>query len=703
MSQEYKETETTRASLDLLYHISREFASALDLRTVLERVLFLSMRNVHAIRGSIIVLDDNGRPVESAVIAGDQVMDRNTSRLRATLDRGLAGWVVRNRQAALIMNTSKDERWMLQQYEVADENVDSKSAVSAPLMVRERLVGVITLVHPQPNYFSEEHFALVQAIADQAGIAVLNARLYAESQRQVKVMTALAETAAAVTASLNLEDVLVRILDQIAQALSVQAVCLALLEPGQDLMLVRASKGWFKSQTSKTTIQLGQGIAGWSAKEGRPLIVNEAFKDPRYDQETQLRTGLDIRAIACAPLKYRGQVIGVIEAINSKDGMFDNDAHLLLTGIGNLAGTAIRHAQLFERLQAAHQSYRELFDDSIDSIFISDYQGKVLEANRKAILASGFSKDTLREMKIGQLHTIDQDQVGAEYENVTSQDAISYESRLRTHSGHDLPIQVQVRQVNIEGSILLQWIMRDITERINLDSMRDDLISMIYHDLRSPLANVVSSLDILISMLPEDDATMGSLVNIAMRSTERIQRLTNSLLDMSRLEAGQPVGNRQSYIPLPMLQEALDLVKPVAENKQQHLTSLLSNSLPRVYIDVEMIRRVVVNLLENASKYSPSGSIIQLGAIVEGNSVRIWIQDDGPGIPVTEHERIFHKFTRLGSREPINKGLGLGLAYCRLAVEAHQGRIWVDSEPGKGSCFNFTLPIAPKDSELDIS
>src|SRR3990170_1709334 len=154
MSQEYKETETTRASLDLLYHISRELASALDLRTVLERVLFLSMRNVHAIRGSIIVLDDNGRPVESAVIAGDQVMDRNTSRLRATLDRGLAGWVVRNRQAALIMNTSKDERWMLQQYEVADENVDSKSAVSAPLMVRERLVGVITLVHPQPNYFS---------------------------------------------------------------------------------------------------------------------------------------------------------------------------------------------------------------------------------------------------------------------------------------------------------------------------------------------------------------------------------------------------------------------------------------------------------------------------------------------------------------------------------------------------------------------
>src|SRR4030067_640416 len=107
MAPQLNEDTTTRASLELLYHVSRELASALDLRTVLERVLFLSMRSTNAIRGSIIVMDDHGRPVESAVIAGDQVMDRNTQRLRATLERGLAGWVLNNKQAALINNTSQ--------------------------------------------------------------------------------------------------------------------------------------------------------------------------------------------------------------------------------------------------------------------------------------------------------------------------------------------------------------------------------------------------------------------------------------------------------------------------------------------------------------------------------------------------------------------------------------------------------------------
>ena len=131
----------------------------------------------------------------SAIITGGEVHDQTTQRLRVTLEKGLAGWVVRNRQAALIPDTSQDERWMLQQYDV-DEKTSPKSAVCAPLLVHERLIGVMTLVHPQGGLLYPDHLALVQAIADQAGIAVLNARLYQESQRQARVMTALAESAA---------------------------------------------------------------------------------------------------------------------------------------------------------------------------------------------------------------------------------------------------------------------------------------------------------------------------------------------------------------------------------------------------------------------------------------------------------------------------------------------------------------------------
>jgi two-component system sensor histidine kinase KdpD len=106
-----------------------------------------------------------------------------------------------------------------------------------------------------------------------------------------------------------------------------------------------------------------------------------------------------------------------------------------------------------------------------------------------------------------------------------------------------------------------------------------------------------------------------------------------------------------------------------------------------------MIRRVVTNLLENASKYSPQGSKIEIGARQKDDQILVWVEDNGPGIPASEHERIFNKFTRLKT-ENAPKGLGLGLAYCRLALHAHGGKIWVDSEVGVGSRFTFSLPIA---------
>src|SRR4030065_1289883 len=189
-----QEDNSTRSSLELLYHISRELSSALDLRTVLERILFLSMKNVGAINGSIIVLDDNGIPVDSAIITGDTIHKHTTKRLVDTLDKGLSGWVVRERKVALVENTHRDPRWMPRRYE--DDNTQvPKSAVCAPILTRNKLVGVLTLVHPRPGFFRSEHVALVQAIADQAGIAVLNARLYDESQRQAGATSALGERA----------------------------------------------------------------------------------------------------------------------------------------------------------------------------------------------------------------------------------------------------------------------------------------------------------------------------------------------------------------------------------------------------------------------------------------------------------------------------------------------------------------------------
>jgi NtrC-family two-component system sensor histidine kinase KinB len=692
MIRQGEDDTTTRDSLELLYDISRELSSALELKTVLRRVVFLSMKRVGATSGSMIVLDDQGRPVESAIITGEYYHNDTTQRLRDTLDNGLAGWVVRNRQAILIPDTYQDDRWI--QFEYADGTPSSpKSAICAPLITRGRVVGVITLDRPPANSFSENQFTLVQAIADQAGIAVLNARLYTESQRQARVMTALANSVAGISASLNLDDVLDGIMEETCEVLGVEVVSLALIDPADGMLVFQAATGPVKYQVIGTRLQPGQGVAGWVALHGEGVISQDTEHDERFDPNTDNRTGFATKSIACVPIHYEGEVIGVLEALNPKHGYFDPDTLLLLTGIGNLAGTAIRNAQLFEQLQQAHQSYRDLFEDSIDPIFITNWEGEILEANRKAILATDYTRDALQGMRIDQLHTVSLDQLGDGYLNLLSGETISYKSRLLTRSEHELPIEVYVRQLKTNNISQLQWILRDITERINLDSMRNDLTSMIYHDLRSPLGNVISSLDVMQTMQPVlEDPSMKSLLEIAMRSTHRIQRLTDSLLDMNRLEAGQPVGNRQRVGIAGLIRDARDVILPAIMAKSQKISLDISSGLPDVFVDSEMIRRVITNLVDNASKYTQSGGHIKVGASLVGSTLLVRVCDDGPGIPASEHERIFEKFNRLDLHKG-PRGLGLGLAYCRLAVQGHGGRIHVESEPGKGACFKFTLPV----------
>ena len=695
MTSPTQESELTRSSLELIYHISRELATALDLRTVLQRILFLSMKTVGANSGSIVVIDDNGKPVESAIISGAAVHNQNTQRLRVMLDGGLAGWVLRHRTAALVKDTLQDERWSLQEYE-KEALTSARSAVSAPLLVRERLTGVMTLVHPQAGFFTSSHLELVQAISDQASIAVLNARLVAESQRQAQVMTALADSAAAITSSLNLEEVLAQIMEHTTQALRVQAVTLALIDPQTNELVVQAATGSVRHLLLNTRFQIGKGIAGWVAQEGVGLVIDDARRDPRFDSDTDQRTGYSTQAIACAPLRYCGEVIGILEALNPEGNIFDPDALLVLTGIGSLAGTAVRNAQLFEHLQAAHQSYRELFEDSIDPILITNWQGQIVEANRQAAAAAEYAPADLLQSSISRLFPPDLELLGENFENIQGGKTLSYEAMLHTHSGHKMPIQVYVRQVRVEGKSHIQWILRDLSERKNLDMLREDLISMIYHDLRSPLANVVSSLDVLNTIQAvTDDSTARSLLGIAMRSTERIQRLTSSLLDINRLEVGQTLGVRQPLNLLELIREAYELLMPIAVNKHQTLILDLPHSLPAVLGDADMLRRVIINLLENAIKYSSSGSLTRIGASQQDNWIQVWVQDQGPGIPEPEHERIFDKFFRLKNRDGC-KGMGLGLAYCKLAVQVHGGQIWVDSasEPGSRSIFKLSVAVS---------
>ncbi len=678
----------TKFLLELLTQINRQVVSALDLRTVLQRLLSAALENVGGERGSIVVLDENGKPLDATIIYGKSLHEHTIQQLKETVDRGLAGWVIRHRKAALIQDTSTDERW-LQRPDDTRPRGSAKSALCVPLLAREQLVGVLTLVHPVPNAYGREHLELMQAIADQASIAVLNARLYTESLRQARIMTALADSAAAFSASLQVREVWQRVLSQTLQALQVETAALGLLEGAEQGLVFHAAAGRNAGNIIGQHLLPGEGLVGQVLREGRGLIVPNAEEDQRY-LEAERFAGIETRAIAIAPIQSQGKTIGVLEAINPISGAFDADALTVMTGLGGLAGTTIRNAQLFEQLQKAHQRYRELFEESIDPIFISDWHGRILEANQEAIRLSGFGAEELHRMNLEQLHEVNWTKVGIEFEHLRDEKECTYESILQRADGSKVPVEVHARRVEFQDVDSIRWILRDISARKELDSLRDDLTSMIYHDLRSPLANIISALDLLSSKVEQDEAAR-SILNIAVHSTERIQRLINSLLDLSRLEAGQAIETLQSVEPQMLIEAARREVLSTASSRHQTIETRLADALPCVWVDAEMIRRVLINLLENAIKFSPMDARIEIGAQQQEQAVLFWVKDSGPGIPPAEHERIFEKFARLkGKGRP--GGLGIGLAFCRTAVRAHGGEIWVESEEGKGAKFIFRLP-----------
>jgi two-component system, NtrC family, sensor histidine kinase KinB len=259
-------------------------------------------------------------------------------------------------------------------------------------------------------------------------------------------------------------------------------------------------------------------------------------------------------------------------------------------------------------------------------------------------------------------------------------------------------MQVNVRPVNFEDADVLQWTLHDISERKALDDLRNDLIAMVYHDLRSPLANIISSLDILSGLVnAKDNETVQSIMSVASNSTTRIERLVNSLLDINRLESGQKIVNQNVVHLDELVSEAVKEVLPLAQSRNQQVTSYVGNDQPPVWVDKDMILRVLLNLLENATKFIPAGGSVFVDAIQEDGWVTVSIEDNGPGIPILDRERIFDKFTRLrGTHKP--GGLGIGLAFCKIAVEGHGGKIWVESQNNVGTTFYFTLPVAKNNS-----
>jgi NtrC-family two-component system sensor histidine kinase KinB len=229
--------------------------------------------------------------------------------------------------------------------------------------------------------------------------------------------------------------------------------------------------------------------------------------------------------------------------------------------------------------------------------------------------------------------------------------------------------------------------------------LRENLTHMIVHDMRTPVGTISNCLQMLHKLMEDGGSDQAvQLTNIASRSTQRLLNMVDSLLDIGRLEAGQELTDLWPVAIKTLIQSAVDRLALYAQRKRMHLNIEWSEALPVVLADGGMIERVMINLIDNAIKFTPAGGEVRVSIDVDTDSLCVRVRDSGPGIPVEHQQRIFDKFARVRDPEGLG-GVGLGLAFCRLAIEAHGGRIWVESSGEQGSTFVFTLPLGQLDGD----
>ncbi len=451
-----------------------------------------------------------------------------------------------------------------------------------------------------------------------------------------------------------------------------------------------------KNERELWNLLISRGLIGFVMYGQRTIVLRDLRTDPRWTQFSSMplipRTGSAIGL----PLEENGKLLGVMILLHPQVDYFSRDLIDMLEAIANMSSAAISNARQFSSAHADKNRYQWLFTDSIVPIILTDVHGNVVDANRQACSFLGYDYDDMKQQHITLVHRMGTGPIGASrFSSLQTGKEVAFRTTAWTAGGQEIPVSVRARRLSFDDQDVIEWVEQDISSQLELEQLRADLTAMVYHDLRGPLQAIYSSLSMLGRVLANQQAGgTQNLIQVGIRSARQLSRMVESLLDIQRLEEGKAVLDRKTTSVHSLLAEAAQLVQPLALEANQRLNFDLSSDLPLMSIDSDMILRVVTNLMENAVKYTPDGGSILLGASLRQEGLVISVADSGPGIPPHMQRQIFDKFSRVKYSD-VPKGIGLGLAFCRLAVEAHGGRIWVESEFGRGSTFCFFLPVDP--------
>ncbi|MHB8753206.1 MAG: GAF domain-containing protein, partial [Aggregatilineales bacterium] len=592
-----------------------------------------------------------------------------------------------------------------------------QTALVWPLVARSATIGLVVLGSTQPRRFLTRERQLLETLLNQAATALDNARLFqlidSELDERLRQLSALERVSQRMTAALNVPVVIDEVLKAAISVTYAETASCGLAErPGQLDFTGRIRP----AVTQPMVLPIGQGISWRVMRTGQPVLCDDVNLDPDY---VASRPG--IRSELCVPILSAGKPIGVLDLESIRPAAFNASHEAFLSTLADHAALAIAQARLFAEIRRGNEQMQTILNAIRDGVLLIAADSRLIRNNPAAERLLGRSLAPLVGHSVLRLLILslrepwaqpEADRLRREFKRRLA--ALKIDPNRESHGQYRLQTHNAVFEID-ESSIPIyderhqllarMFVLRDISRERALEHLRDQMTDMLIHDLRSPLASVITSLSLASDQTVHGDfAGLDYVLQIAMQNADDLLLKVESILEVRRMENGQIPLKRVPTSLIEPVRNAIRALEASATDASIQLITRLPDELPPLNIDPFQIARVLINLLDNALKYTPEGKEIRIEAesMPGGRLIKVSVVDTGPGIPANLRRQVFDLFVAFSNQAVRGRrGMGLGLTFCRLMVEAHGGTIWTEAGPEGGAAMNFTLPIAAERIEAN--
>lgn len=512
-----------------------------------------------------------------------------------------------------------------------------------------------------------------------------------------KSLQILLEACLLLSSKLDLPELLKAILSLASRIVEAEAASLLLLDPAAQELYFDVALG-LDPEVSKIRLKIGQGIAGTVALEGKPVIIADARRDPRWNPAVDRRSGFVTRSILAAPMTIKGRLIGVVEAINRLGGPFSDADRRIFEAFCSQAAVAIENARLFASLNEEKAKLDAAFSQMRDGVVLAGEEGRILLANPAANRLLGLGdapagslSDALRAVK---LHP-PLERLAAPSPEPLAFEIVRDKPKKLVLAGAASSFKFEAvgsRPASV-GRFL---VFRDVTEERQEELLKRSFLSLVSHKLKTPLASITGFSEVLLSESDLPPMTRKPIETICSQG-KKLTELVEKLLAFTTLEGLDPQQLQQKPFDLGVaVSDALSgLGSWLAGQKAQVVVELAPGST--VFGDFSLIRGALKHLIENGVKFNPKPEKkLRVCSAIQDGFVVVRVEDDGPGIPPEDLERVLSKFHQVESSFTGQvEGAGLGLPFVKKVAEFHGGRLWLESKLSQGTAAAFTLPRPP--------